>query len=228
MTIRMTARQAKRWGSVALVATMGCLANTAISHAGDGPQMFSRQPSGPIFKTLDTFAGGIEFVLEKTVLGHGKKKKGCDAQSCDDGCDAVTLHQLNMHHNGNVAVPQAIEPLPPPSGPMHSMPTESVPPIMDVEPTFDRPIRKSVPQPMPELSTDDGWIDSFAPSTPSRNAAPGRRAPAADDALPNPFEDDPQTRTAPQRFSPMSAPSEQSQATRLQFRKPGKAAGFRK
>jgi hypothetical protein len=255
MTIGMTARQGTGWGWVVLT-LLGCLGNAAILHAGDGPGIFTRKPSGPIFKTLDTFAGGIELVLEKTVLKCSKGKPGCDSPSCDDGCDALTLHQFDMQQDSQVVVPKAFQPLPPPSEPMHSLPmhslpteplpteplpTESLPPMMEVEPTFDRPIRKSLPEPkpeleqtpvqnraqQPELSTDDGWIDSFAPSTPIRKATPQRRNDSsAEDALPDPFQDDPQTRIGPQRFSPRPSSAERSQTTRLQYRKSVKAAGF--
>ena len=262
MTIRMTARQGKRWGLSALAATVCCLGGPASSFAGDGPSLFGRKPSGPIFKTLDAFAGGIELVLEKTVLRHGKGKHGCDSISCDDGCDAITLHELEMYRDDHKAVPEAYHPSPNTDELVPASPDNSMPPMIEVEPTFDRPVRKTLPQPTPEstpllvpkislpplsktqlpksaplamprvpadvlmtpvqkqapqpkLSTDDGWIDSFAPSTPNPNVLPPRRpAPAADDSLLDPFQDDPQTRAVPQRFSPSAKPSASSQSTR--------------
>lgn len=274
MTIGMTARQGKRWGLSALAATICCFHLPATSHAGDGPSIFTKKPNGPLFKTLDAFAGGIEHVLEKTVLRHGKGKQGCDSQSCDDGCDAIMLHQLEMHRDYSTAVPEAYA-TPPMMEPTAPMPT--VPPMIDVEPTFDRqqptttpqpanepfplpvpkmtvpplskspsaaapsskaapmsmprvpidsqktPVQKQAPQ--PNLSSDDSWIDSFAPSTPSPKVAPPRQSfPAADDSLPDPFQDDPQTRV-PQRFAPSTRPSVPTQSTRMPVRKV-KAVGF--
>jgi len=264
MTIGMTARQGKRWGVSALAATICWIGSPTTSFAGDGPSVFGRKPQGPIFRTLDAFAGGIERVLEKTVLSNGKGKPGCDSQSCDDGCDAITLHQLDMHRGGQIVIPEVYQPSPtakPLMPPMPPAPDHSVPPMIAVEPTFDRPVRKTLPQPTPEstqlrppkadplamprvpvdtqmtpvqkqtpspnLSSDDSWIDSFAPSTPNRNTSPPRReAPAADDSLRDPFQDDPQTRAVPQRFSPTARPSVPSQSTRPQVRKSVKAAGF--
>jgi hypothetical protein len=231
MTIGITARQGKRWGLLAMAATIGCWGATATSHAADGPSIFNRKPSGPIFKTLDAFAGGIELVLENTVLGHSKSKSGCDAQVCDDGCDAILLHELSMPQGSKLAVPEAYQTLPPPPSPMHSTPPQSLTPMIEVEPTFDRPTRKTLPQPMPEtpadvktqvqkkslpnLSNDDGWIDSFAPSTPNPDAVPPRRGHVpAKEPLSDPFQDDPQTRATPQRFSPSLLPSETSYTTR--------------
>jgi len=250
MTIGMAARQGKRWGLSALAATVCWLGGSAASLAGDGPGVFGRIPQGPIFKTLDAFAGGIERVLEKTVLSNGKAKRGCDSPSCDDGCDAITLHQLDLYRGGQMAVP-----------PMPPMPGHAVPPMIDVEPTFDPPVRKTLPQPMPEstqlqvpksaprampqvpvdtqmtpvqkqkpqsdLSSDDSWIDSFAPSMPNRNPPPPRRqGPATDDALLDPFADDPQTRAVPPRFSPSARPAVPAESARPQVRKSVKAAGF--
>lgn len=274
MTIGMTARQGKRWGLSALAATVCWIGGPAAAFAGDGPGAFGRKPQGPIFKTLDAFAGGIELVLEKTVLSSGKGKRGCDSQSCDDGCDAITLHQLDMHRGGQMAVPKTHYPSPTVKPSMPSVSDPSLPRMIEVEPTFDRPVRKTLPQPaqestplevpkmpppplaktqspkaappalpqvpvdtqmfpvqkqmpQPNLSSDDSWIDSFAPSTPNRNTPPPRgQAPAADDILLDPFADDPQTRAVPQRFSPTARPSVISESTRPQVRKPVKAAGF--
>jgi hypothetical protein len=153
MGINLSTVQLSRWRrSVAAVAALGCMANTTVSRAGDGRGILDRQPSGPIFKTLDALAGGIELVLEKTVLGSGGGKRGCDAQACDDGCDAVRLHHLRIRPGSKVAVPEAYQPLHPITDdrPLYSTDQDAVPPVADVEPTFDRPARKSLPpQPAP-------------------------------------------------------------------------------
>lgn len=275
MTIGMTVRQGRSWRLLAVAATLGFLGDAPISRAADGPSIFNRKPSGPIFKTLDAFAGGIELVLEKTVLGHSKPKRVCDSQSCDDGCDAVMLHELNLPRGSKVAVPEAY-PSDPPEPPMHSMPADSAPPMVQIEPMFDRPSRKPLPQPVPDatempvpvrvpktelppiskiqppnsaplehprvpvdvdtpglktskpsLSTDDGWIDNFAPATPNPDAAPPRRAPIPDgETLPDPFRDDPQARPTPQRFLPKTHPDGVARDTRASGLKPVKNARF--
>lgn len=242
MTIGITARQVKRWGLLAMAATLGWAGDATTAFAANGPGILDRKPSGPIFKTLDAFAGGIELVLEKTVLKNTRKKHGCDSQSCDDGCDTIMLHELSMPPGSKVAVPEAYQPQPAAESRLEKVPPESVPPMIEVEPTFDRPVRKVLPEPMPEsiqppvpksdmppvfrtpvqkkltqpnLSTDDRWIDNFAPSTPNPNAAPQRRAPVpVKEALPDPFQDDPQTRSMPRRLLPSLHPSEPSHATR--------------
>jgi hypothetical protein len=274
MTIGMTARQGKHWGWLVIAAAFGCLSDAPAAKGSDGPTIFNRKPSGPIFKTLDALAGGIELVLEKTVLGHSKTKRGCDAQSCDDGCDAIMLHELNLPQGSKIAVPEAYQPLPPPKSAKQSMPDQSVPPMNQGERNFERPTRRDLPEPtpiplptaevptpelppisktqppkavpltipklpanaetqvqkkssQPDLSTDDGWIDSFAPIVPNRDTAPKRQTPApVQEALPDPFQDDPQTRSTPRRFSPALRPSEPSHATRPLVRRPVKQVGF--
>ncbi len=274
MTIGMNARQVKRWGllAVAVAVVFGVLGDAPAAIASDGPSIFDRKPSGPIFKTLDALAGGIELVLEKTVLGHSKVKRGCDSQSCDDGCDAIMLHELNIPLGSKMAVPEAHHPIKTPGSLAQPMPAESMPPMIQVEPNFDRPIRRVLPEPIPEqkrlplptaelspisktelptaaplstpklpaapetpvqkkspqpdLSTDDGWIDSFAPSMPSRSTTP-RSAPApVREALPDPFQDDPQTRMTPPRFSPGLQPAAPSLSTRKVVLRPVKQVVF--
>lgn len=272
MGIRLSTVRFCRWRqSVTALAALGCMTNGAVSQAGEGRGILDRQPSGPIFKTLDALAGGIELVLEKTVLGSGAGKRGCDTQACDDGCDAVRLHQLRIRPGSKVAVPEAYQPLHPmpDARPMYSMDEDAIPPVTDVEPTFDRPARKSLPSqpaplqepspapvseatqkleksvpspqtppvtlpqappevPMPvtkqapqsDLFTDEGWIDSFAPTTPGGGYAPQRRPEPPRQSVPkdqlkssppelwsDPFQDDPQTRNIPKRPIPGRQPS---------------------
>jgi len=221
----MTIRFQKRNATAALIATVVCLSPGGNLQAGNGGGIFGGDPRGPVFKTLDVVAGGIESVLERTVLAGGKAKRGHSSPACDDACDAATLHQLNSsHHHGTIAVPME-----------HQPPTLHKVPMVDVEPQFDQqpltphqaepdsqprhlgrtskpslplvPVDKTAPrgdspapQPQfeePNLSSEDGWIDSFAPGAPNRNVPPRRAAPAADDALPDPFRDDPQSRLSP-------------------------------
>lgn len=274
MTIGMTKRQGKRGKLLAMATMFGCVGSAANLAAADGPNVFNRQPSGPIFKTLDALAGGIEMVLEKTVLGHSKANRGsCDSQACDDGCDAIMLHELNLPRSSKIAVPEAYQPLSPSESLMDPVAVPSAPSMRQVDPTFDRPMRKTLPRPMPEstpspgprmdlppvsrtqppkpaastlprvpadaktpvqrkaaqpdLSTDDAWIDSFAPATPNPDALPIRREPVpADDPLFDPFQDDPQTRTNPGRFLPDLKRSTPSHATGPIVRRAVKPVGF--
>ncbi len=52
-----------------------------------------RRGHGPIYRTLDAVAGGIERVFGLRSRGHG-----CDEAGCDDGCDDATLHALMPGH----------------------------------------------------------------------------------------------------------------------------------
>jgi hypothetical protein len=147
------------------------------------------QPQGPIFKTLDALAGGIESVLRRTGVTAGQRAAcdgiGCDAIRCDDGCDHTTLRQLEGHplpsmgHGPSVQSKfQAAQPLPRSAEPLQALPR--------------------VPTDRSDLSAQDSWIDSFVPSPPSgQSAQPPRvapRSPASPSGLPNPFLDDPQSR----------------------------------
>ncbi len=152
MTIGMTARQGKRWGLSALAATVCWIGGPVASLAGDGPSVFGWKPQGPILKTLDAFAGGIELVLEKTLLSNGKSRRGCDSPSCDDGCDAITLHQLDLQRGDQMAVPEVYHPSP------------------SAEPMIPPPPRRQGP------AADDSLFDPFA-DDPQTRAVPQRFSP---------------------------------------------------
>jgi hypothetical protein len=180
------------------------------------------------------------------------------------------LHELNLPRGSKVAVPEVDQMLPSRDSQTHEMPAQSSPPMIQVDPTFDRPVRKPLPQPMPQAiddqttdlppinriqppasapittpanpggtknspvkksqpnpSSDDAWIDGFAPASPRPESVPPRRAPApVDEALPDPFRDDPQTRVTPERFSPSTQPSAGLRSTPPPGQKSFKAAGF--
>ena len=77
---------------------------------GFGHADASRSPgpafNGPIYKTLDAVAGGIE-----KVFGLDKRhQRDCDARSCDDGCDAAMMQDLSMpvSRNGVMHAPHRL------------------------------------------------------------------------------------------------------------------------
>ncbi len=102
---------------------------------------------GPIYKTLDTVAGGIEkllfFSLKHRVGG------GCDEMACDDGCDAMTMADMMMYEETHVpmgmAPPVLMQPSvahPSPTSPGHVHAEPSLPPQSP-----PRQIMRSVPAP---------------------------------------------------------------------------------
>jgi hypothetical protein len=95
MKSKRTDQQLRRCGLSALIAGLSLIGGGQMALAGNGHATHS--PQGPLFKTLDLVAGGIETVLQKTVLAGKRQPPACDAPLCDDGCDAVTLHELEMY-----------------------------------------------------------------------------------------------------------------------------------
>lgn len=61
------------------------------AYGGGGPVI--RREAGPIYRTLDVVAGGIERVFGLHSRGHR-----CDEPGCDDACDAATLQALTPGH----------------------------------------------------------------------------------------------------------------------------------
>jgi len=180
------------WKRRVIVATMTVAAaatsvktTTAAGHGHRSP------PHGPIYRTLDALAGGIEHVID-AASSMRRKAVRCDDQACDDGCDALTMEAYGDHD----LMPYETSPSPH----MAPMPLQAV-----VTPS---PIRGlPVPQPiMPRVMTqspagDDEWFDGGAmsdvsPETPVRTKVPSaKRSPSETyDSLPDPFVDDPQTR----------------------------------
>jgi len=243
----MTIRLKQRYATAILMAAVVCSSSAGRLQAGNDGGIFGGDPRGPVFMTLDAVAGGIESVLERTVLAGGKAKRGHGSPACDDACDAATLHQLNSsHRQGAVALPME-----------HQPPRLRKVPLLEVEPQIDRhptqqhhaesesqlpqlspttkprlplvPVDRSAPRAVspqqprfeePNLSSEDGWIDSFAPGVPSRDNSPRRVVPPTDDALPDPFRDDPQSQLSPRQGG--AAPVQKQAMTR----KSVKSAGY--
>lgn len=95
MKSKRTDQQLRRCGLSALIAGLSIIGSGQMALAGGGHGKHT--PHGPLFKTLDLVAGGIETVLQKTVLAGKRQSPACDSPLCDDGCDAVTLHELEMY-----------------------------------------------------------------------------------------------------------------------------------
>lgn len=96
----------KRIGLALVIAATGSLAADTAEAAGHQGRSGHGHTHGPIFKTLDALAGGIESVLERTVLS-GRKSSACDAISCDDACDHGTLQLLDPYWASGVNDVQA-------------------------------------------------------------------------------------------------------------------------
>jgi len=152
---------------------------------------------GPVYKTLDSIAGGIETIFRLGDQG----KKHCD-ESCEDGCDHVLLQELSapVDLNQIYLVPTAPAPprsAPPRSAPPRSVPPRSVPlPPVDIQP----PAVRRAPQRLP------------APDLPQRVQRPVQ--PPAADAVRRPRPESPEQlrRDLPQPLirQPISKPLDRS------------------
>lgn len=159
---------------------------------------------GPIYKALDTVAGGIEKLL---FLGLKHRPFG-NRPACDDGCDAMSMSDMMMYEDMNgateMAPPVRLSPMPQPM-PSDSVPSGSVPApqIMDQpEHSFQpsplrssNPTMRGVPEPEP----------AFPNAQPLRNLqedATGSGVLPNDgslfDSLQDPFRDDSAQLNAPQ------------------------------
>lgn len=154
----------RRQASLAILAT-----SVATFGASGEPCFAGGHQHGPVYRTLDTLAGGIETAIS-TARSVTKRFRGgadtqCDDAVCDDGCDTMTLQELEMmppagdHHHLSTPMPPSTSgilptpiesmpeyqtPLPPsiPSGPRTVEPRA-------VEPLRPQQTRPGIPQPMP-------------------------------------------------------------------------------
>lgn len=180
----------KRIGLALVVAATGSLAADTAEAAGHK----GRSGHGPIFKTLDALAGGIEAVLERTVLS-GRKASACDAAGCDDACDHGTLQQFDPDWSPGLSYdqgPLSFSDEPAPRAPQAYGPSDSyrVPP--------------SVPSAAPPVpggsATSDGLVP-IRPLAPTPSPAPVPRTQPAPSTLPRVPADPP----APQPLPDSSA-----------------------
>lgn len=125
-----------RRAALAVLVAGGSL-GTGLVHAGDTGH-------GPVYKTLDTLAGGIETIFR---LGDQGKAR-CD-ENCDDGCDHVMLQELSNPVDLNQIYLAPAAP-----APLHSVPQHSAPlPPADIQPPAARqsPQRQSAPDLPPPI-----------------------------------------------------------------------------
>jgi len=214
------------WNRRAAVAIISV--TTTVCGVTTGQCVAGGHSRGPIYKTLDALAGGIEKMIDVTVSMGRKSSSTGDGTPCDDGCDSMTLTELGTIYRVNeVEVPMPpMPPMPPayPAGPVESMPMVAPMPMPLTVPTpvpalrmnkpMPKPVPKSAPTPTkPSSSPDDEWFDSFSPEPVSPNTDDGKtsirangrpalRNPAETyESLPNPFEDDPQSRAQPKSLN---------------------------
>jgi len=87
-TSKAESRDRKRRLAVAVITAIAGFASLPTPNCDAG------HPShGPIYRTLDALAGGIEKVID--VAGKASARgRSCDPAFGDDGCDAMTLYEL--------------------------------------------------------------------------------------------------------------------------------------
>ncbi len=92
-------REHKRQLAIAIIAAITGVATLP------APSCLAGKPAhGPIYRTLDTIAGGMEKAID-IAASAGRRVRGfdaqacddqaCDDQACDDGCDAMTIKELD-------------------------------------------------------------------------------------------------------------------------------------
>ena len=139
--------------------------------------------ANPIFRTLDSLAGGIEAMMGFDKCGSCGSG-GCDDASCDDACDAAMIQELSIPY------PQAHAPVPAPAP--APFPIPSYAPPQTVQP-YVAPAQPHVIAPAPIIHS--------AP----RTVAPIQTAPRA--VAPVPLTD--MRMSEPTIVSPQSVPFEE-------------------
>ena len=169
---------------------------------------------GPIYRTLDALAGGIEKAI--SVAGRTATMGGaCDSTSCDDGCDAMTLNDLDagsdyampIHGDARMSEPTVAPPIEQPTPPAGSHRPNSTPrlkpqPLLDSEPMPMRepmeiqeprpvrepmPMRESRPMPIPQPLQEP----MSTPTEPADDGwfdslSPGSKTPTSKRLIPEP------------------------------------------
>ncbi len=263
-TSRVPGSRRLHWAKLALAVAAGSLplADRAMaaggscgchSQRGCGDACCEPRPGGPIFKTLDTLAGGIETVLQKTVLnrnaslfsGRGGKR------SCDDACDAMIAHSHGHPHADLVPLPPAnahAAPLPqaqsaapqrpgvPTLLPESQPEVNHVPPAMAGPPSSGRPRLIETPagrSTLPQVPADSGLRSHGATTEedfldsfgpPSSHRSAAPLGNQHREVYGDPFQDDPQTQYRPPANRQLML---QPPGNAVPQRQPIKAAGFR-
>jgi hypothetical protein len=227
------------------------LASTGTLLTGTDPSLAAGH--GPLYRTLDAIAGGIEKVID-VAAGAGKQSSGCDDAVCDDGCDPMMLNELGS----SMGTPEASTPYHAPHPPMmpvnpaphyetlplESMPTESVPADrMPMTPTPMNssqapravpPVKAAKPsqptQPaQPAIPAEDDWLDSFSPEPPA-TAPQTRRGlptppPAAANKQPIAVPKRTQLRSPAETFDSLPDPFKDDQSN-ARKRSPNRQVGY--
>lgn len=136
---------------------------------------------GPIYRTLDALAGGIEKVID---VAAAAKHRSCLNKEplCDDACDSMMMGELvelssaagsplpemeMVPMQPYTASPAVIDPSAPDS---LSRPKPLMAPRIPTPPRDTPRVARPTPAPQPvptPRSADDEWIESFSPQTPS-------------------------------------------------------------
>lgn len=151
--MQLTSNRSRRIALAALLATAASVTvGQSVSRAGG-------HSHGPIYRTLDALAGGIEAVIDVATAARERGSK-CDDGSCDDGCDEGRLHELQGPSKHDLMMPPAL----PPSMSPTVLPTERemTPPNSPLLPLPSDPPMRQV---MPSATPEDEWLDSFSPET---------------------------------------------------------------
>lgn len=145
--------------ALGLAITSISLATTTSTAIADG------HSHGPIYRTLDAMAGGIEMVID-AASRHGHGAVGTGDASCDDGCDAMMMNEFSEaegvdylpmppveHASPNVSthgLPMApMATMPHPLPPVVSAPRVTAPRMIEPTPMVSPSSRPPSSRPMP-------------------------------------------------------------------------------
>ncbi|MGV3486670.1 MAG: hypothetical protein ACO1RT_19790 [Planctomycetaceae bacterium] len=152
---------------------------------------------GPIYRTLDALAGGIEKVID---VAAAVKQRGSSSAGplCDDACDAMMMDELTALPPYDVMPPGAVEYAAPGfsdmTPPQEMMPPETLSPAPTRDQSSRRLMAPRMPSPPADMSrgkrpaqappaaapatrgADDEWIESFSTESerPNGSAVPRR------------------------------------------------------
>lgn len=181
-------REHKRQLAIAIIAAITGVATLPAASC------FAGKPAhGPFYRTLDTIAGGMEKAID-IAASAGRGARGCDAQACDDGCDAMTIEELDgaytspRHPEGPVMESHGIA-----GKAVQNYPNAMEPTVMPrlAQPTPAVPLRSPTPLPRSHQNRPNTPPPSHATTKPDLRRVPQPPPLRQPSPIPKPMMDTP-------------------------------------
>ncbi len=153
------------------------VAASSLLSANAEPALADHAAHGPIYRTLDSLAGGIECAISVTAK-VGDRIMRRKTVTCDDGCDAALLHELSHSPDVIQDKPAVRLPIAPPmSEDAQDVGPESSSDQMQMAPVFPEPYRQPPVIQARPIPTPQSVPMRTAPRTQQNNRKPANPTP---------------------------------------------------